>query len=519
MFPESILVLWGARRFGRPVRWQCERNEAFSADHHARDNVSTVQLALDANARFLGLKIETIANLGAYLGAYGPHSPTNNLGSLSGTYRTPHIHACVTGVFSNTCATSPYRGAGRPEASYAVERVIDVAARELDIDRAEIRRRNMIPPSAMPFDTGFVFTYDSGEFERNMDRAIALSQWHSFEERRAEAAQRSKLRGIGMASVIEIAAGPPAQPYEEFIEVRFDPGGNLTILTGTPSQGQGHETTFTQLIVDMLGVEEDRVRVLAGDTDVIPHGRGTFGSRAASVVATGLRQVSDRLVEKGKLIAAHLLEASTEDTEFSGGRFIVAGTDRAVSISEVARAAYQPSMLPKGVEPGFTAATVLAPAGPTYPNGCHICEVEIDPETGRAEMLGYTVVDDIGRVVNPMLAKGQIHGGVAQGAGQALFEAIQYDPESGQLVTGSFMDYCMPRATDIPAMTIENNEVPARNNPFGIKGAGEAGAVGALPAVMNAVNDALAPMGVRHFDMPATPERIWAAIRRTRTTS
>ena len=513
VFPETILVLWAARRLGRPVRWQCERTDALGADHHARDNVSMVQLALDADGHFLGLKVETTANLGAYLGAYGPHSPTNNLGSLSGTYRTPSIYACVTGAFSNTSPTSPYRGAGRPEASYAIERVIDVAAHEMGIDRVELRRRNMIPASAMPYNTGFVFTYDCGEFERNMDSVITLARWDTFEQRRERAAQRGKLRGIGMASVIEIAAGPPAQPFEEFVEVRFDPGGNVTILTGTHSQGQGHETTFTQLIVDILGVEPESVRVSCGNTDTVPHGRGTFGSRSASVVATGLRQVADRLIDKGKLIAAHLLEASVEDTEFSDGRFAVAGTDRAVSIGDVARASYRPAALPPGLEPGFAAAIISVPAGPTFPNGCHVCEVEVDPDTGAVDVLGYFVVDDIGRVVNPMLAKGQIHGGVAQGMGQALFEAIAYDSDGGQLVTGSFMDYCMPRATDIPAVAIENNEVLARNNPLGIKGAGEAGAVGALPAVMNAINDALAPLGIRHVDMPATPERIWMAIR------
>jgi carbon-monoxide dehydrogenase large subunit len=513
VFPESILVLWAARHLGRPVRWQCERNEAFACDHHARDNVSTVQLALDARGAFLGLKIETVANLGAYLGAYGPHSPTNNLGSLSGTYRTPSIYANVTGVFSNTCPTSPYRGAGRPEASYAIERVIDIAAREMNIDRVELRRRNMIPASAMPYNTGFVFTYDSGEFERNMDRVIALAQWDTFTQRRDASRKRGLLRGIGMASVIEIAAGPPSQPYEEFIEIRFDGSGDATILTGTHSQGQGHETTFVQLIVEVLGVAPDRVRVLCGNTDAITHGRGTFGSRSASVVATGLRQVADRLIEKGKVIAAHLLEVSADDTEFADGRFTIVGTDRGVSISEVAKAAYKPAMLPKGVEPGFSSAIISVPAGPTYPNGCHVCEVEIDPETGQVDVLSYTVVDDVGRVVNPMLAKGQIHGGVAQGMGQALFEAINYDPDGGQLVTGSFMDYSMPRATDLPAITIENNEVLARNNPFGIKGAGEAGAVGALPAVMNAINDALAPLGVRHVDMPATPQRVWDAIQ------
>ncbi len=512
IFPEQVLVLWASKRVGRPVRWQCERGEAFLADHHARDNVSTAELALDSGGKFLALRVTTTANLGAYLNVHGPHSSTNNLGGLAGTYTNPHIYSAVTGVLTNTSPTAPYRGAGRPEASFAIESVIDVAARDMGIDRAELRRRNMIPPSAMPYDTGFVFTYDSGEFEKNLDRALLMSDWKGFEERRDAARANGKLRGIGLASVIEIAAGPVAKPMEEFVEIRFDASGDVTMLAGTHSHGQGHETTYSQILVELLGIDPNRLRFVFGDTDAVFYGKGTFGSRSASVVATASRLVADKLIEKGKQIAAHLLEASAGDVEFADGQFAIAGTDRSVSITDVAKASFRSATLPKEIEPGFGASVVHQPAGPTFPNGCHVCEVEIEEDTGVVSVVGYCVVDDIGRVVNPLLAKGQVHGGIAQGLGQILLENILYENDSGQLLTGSFSDYAMPRAADLPFMTIETNEVLAKTNPFGIKGAGEAGCVGALPAIMNAVNDALAPLGAR-CEMPATPERVWRAIQ------
>ena len=516
IFPEQVLTLWASKRVGRPVRWQCERGEAFVADHHARDNLSTAELALDENGTFLALRVTTTANLGAYLNVHGPHSSTNNLGGLAGTYTTPAIYSAVTGVFSNTSPTSPYRGAGRPEASYAIESVIDVAAKQIGIDRAEIRRRNMIPPAAMPYDTGFVFTYDSGEFEKNLNRVVALADWNGFGARRAAAKKEGKLRGIGLASVIEIAAGPAAKPLEEFVEIRFDPSGDVTLLAGTHSQGQGHETAFTQMLVTLLGVDPKRVRFSCGDTDAVSYGKGTFGSRSASVVATASRIVADKLIEKGKLIAAHLLEAAPGDIEFEEGNFKIAGTDRVLPISEIAKASYKPTTLPPNIEPGFSASVIHTPAGPTFPNGCHVCEVEIDQDTGLVEVIGYWVVDDVGRVVNPLLAKGQVQGGVVQGLGQILLEHIRYEPDSGQLLTGSFSDYAMPRAADVPFMTIETNEVLAKSNPFGIKGAGEAGCVGALPAVMNAINDALSPLGAR-CEMPASPERVWRSIQNSKS--
>jgi carbon-monoxide dehydrogenase large subunit len=513
IFPEAVLVLWSARRVGRPVSWQCERGEAFLADHHARDNLTHVELALGEDGKFLGLRVNTTANLGAFLNVHGPHSPTNNLGSLSGTYTTPSIYAAVTGVFSHTSPTAPYRGAGRPEAAFVIERIIDVAARDLGIDRIELRRRNMIPPSAMPYNTGFVFTYDSGEFEKNMDRAATMADWQGFEARRKEAGVSGKLRGIGLASVIEIAGGPAAKPADEYVEIRFDSAGNLTMLTGTHSQGQGHETIFKQMLVEFLGVDPNRVRIVCGDTDAVYYGKGTFGSRTASVITTASQQVAQRLIAKGKTIAAHLFEASAEDIEFSDGWFTVAGTDRTMSISEVAQASHRTMALPPDIEPGFSASIVSTPAGPTFPNGCHVCEVEIDRDTGVVHVVGYWVVDDFGRIINPMTAEGQVHGGIVQGLGQILLEDIAYESDSGQILTASFSDYGMPHAADVPSLVIETNEVPAKTNPIGIKGAGEAGCVGALPAIMNAINDALQPLGLHYHDMPATPERIWRCLQ------
>jgi carbon-monoxide dehydrogenase large subunit len=515
-FPEYGLLLWAARKIGRPVRWTATRSESFLSDYHARDNHSTVELALDENGIFLGLRIRTLANLGAYLGFNTPHPSTNNLGGLAGTYRTPHIHAEVIGVYTNTQPMAPYRGAGRPEATYAIERVIDVAADELGIDRVELRRRNLIPPEAMPYKTGLVFTYDSGEFEKNMDRALAEADWAAFEARRAEAAQRGRLRGIGVANAIEIAGGPFKNPNEESAEIRFDANGAVTLFMGTHNHGQGHETAFRQLAVSLLGVAPERIRFVAGDTDAVAHGRGTFGSRSMMAGGTALIRATDKIVARGKAIAAHLLEAGESDIVFEDGRFLVAGTDRGVRIEEVAKTSYTAGKLPPGSEYGLSALAITAPAEATFPNGCHVCEVEIDEDTGEVEIVNYVVVDDVGTVINPLLVKGQIHGGVAQGLGQALLENLVYDPGSGQMVTGSFQDYAMPRADDMPSMNVISSPVPSPNNPLGLKGAGEAGTVGALPVIINAVVDALRPLGVTHLDMPASPARVWAAIRKAR---
>ncbi len=507
---EQAVLLWAARRLNRTLRWGADRSEALLSDAHARDNDSTVELALDEQGHFLGLRIRTVANLGAYLALLGPHSSTNNLGGLAGVYRTPAIFAEVLGAFTNTQPTAPYRGAGRPEATYAIERAIDVAAAQMGMDRAEIRRRNLITPDQMPFRTGLVFTYDSGDFPRAMDMAMQAADWDGFPARRAEAMARGKRLGLGIANAIEISAGPPKAPMEEGVEIRFASDGGCSLLLGTHSHGQGHETAFRQMAVTMLGLDMDKIRVAFGDTDSLPHGRGTFGSRSIVAGGTAMTKAAARIVERGKHIAGLMLEAAEADIEFAAGRFSVAGTDRALRIEQVARAAYAPGGLPPGEEKGFYASAVVAADDATFPNGCHICELEVDPETGAVALTRYLVVDDVGVVVNPLLLKGQIQGGVAQGLGQALMEEARFDAESGQLLAASFMDYAMPRATDMPFVEVLGNHCPTKSNPLGAKGAGEAGTVGALPAVISAVCDAI---GVTHLDMPATAERVWRAMR------
>ena len=514
LYPEMILTLWAARLIDRPVKWIAERSEGLISDHQARDNVSTVELALDKDGKFLALRVDTLANLGAYLALNGTLVPVNNLGGLAGIYITPAFDVTVTGVFSNTLPTSPYRGAGRPEASYCIERIIDVAAREMGIDKVELRRRNMIPANALPYKTALVYTYDSGEFETVMEKCLAAADWSGFEARRREARGRGRLRGIGIACVIEIAGGPHDVPMEEAAEIRFDGTGSVTFLMGTHNHGQGHETVFRQFASEFLGLAWDKVRIINGDTDAVYHGRGTFGSRSMATGGTAIFHAANKVIERGKEIAAHLLEASSLDIEFVDGRFRVAGTDRGMDITELAKAAFVPARMPKGMELGLQGVAVTAPEGATFPNGCHVCEVEIDPETGVTQLVSYTVIDDVGRAVNPLLLKGQIHGGIAQGVGQALMERIVPDPESGQMLSGSFMDYGMPRADDFPMFEVGSHDVPTRNNPLGIKGAGEAGTVGALPAVMSAVADALLPLGITHIDMPASPENIWRALQK-----
>jgi carbon-monoxide dehydrogenase large subunit len=516
VYPEMVLVMWAARKIRRPVKWIGDRSESFLSDFQARDNISDVSLALDEKGKFLALRVETLANLGAYISLNGTLVPFNNIGGLAGTYMTPAIHVAVTGVYSNTPPTCPYRGAGRPEASYCIERIIDIAAKETGIDRIELRRHNMIPPSAMPFKTGLVYTYDCGEFEKIMDKALDLADWKGAQTRQKEARKSGKLYGLGAVSVIEIAGGPALRPFDEGAEVRFDLTGSATILIGSHSHGQGHETTLRQIANHVLGLAPDNVRIVYGDTDQVFHGRGTFGSRTMSTGGAALVGAAKKIIDKGKRIAAHLLEASAGDIEFADGRFKVAGTDRGIDITEVAKASYVAQRMPKDLELGLDANAIVMPDGANYPNGCHICEVEIDPETGVAQIMRYTVVDDVGVTVNPLLLKGQIHGGIAQGVGQAFGEIVIWDKDSGQPVTGSFMDYVMPRADDFPYLEIGSHDVPTKNNPLGVKGAGEAGTVGALPATLNAVNDALSPLGIRHFEMPATPERLWRAIQTRR---
>jgi len=511
MYPELVLVLWAAKRLGRPVKWTSTRREGFVSDEPGRDNVSAAELALDARGRFLALRVALKVDIGAYLTPRSAGPATNNVGGLAGTYTTPAIHIESTGVYTNTTPTGPYRGAGRPEATYAIERVIDVAARELGIDPIELRRRNLIPPSAMPFKTGLVFTYDCGEFERVMTMALTRSDRAGFERRRAEARARGKLLGLGLANPIEVAGGPYTSVNPDTAELRINPDGSVSLFAGTTSMGQGNETAFAQIVSDRLGVPPERIQVFWGDSDALGAGRGNGGSGAISVGGAAVLRATERVVERGRRLAAHLLEAAAEDVTLRDGRFVVAGTDRDVAWSRVARAAYQRTQ-PAGLEPGFSETATFTPPSVTFPNGCHVCEVEIDPDTGAVRVVRYTVVDDVGRMINPLLVKGQIHGGAVQGLGQGLAEVLAYD-EAGQVLAGSFMDYALPRADDVPSFDVDAHEVPTRVNPLGAKGVGEAGTVGALPALLNAVNDALAPLGVRHLDMPASPERVWQAIR------
>ncbi len=513
VYPEHVLVLWAAKRLGRPVKWTSDRREGFVTDEHGRDNVSTAELALDANGKFLSLRVRITLNVGAYLTPRSAGPGTNNVGGVAGVYTTPAIHVQTTGVYSNTTPTGPYRGAGRPEATYAIERVIDVAALELKIDPVELRRRNLIPPTAMPFKTGLVFTYDCGDFGRGMEMAIDLADRAGFEKRRAEARQRGKLRGLGIANPVEVAGGPYTAMNPDTAELRVNPDGSVSLFTGSTSMGQGNETAFAQIVSDRLGVPPERIQVFWGDSDALGAGRGNGGSGALTVGGSAVTRATEKVIERGRRIAARLLEAAPEDIVHRDGKFTVTGTDRGVTFANVARAAYVPRQLPQGMEPGFSEQAAFTPPAVTFPNGSQICEVEIDEETGVVRIVRHSVVDDVGRMVNPMLVKGQIHGGVVQGLGQGLFEELAYDPTTAQLLAGSFMDYVMPRADDMPLFGVDSHEVPTQVNPLGAKGVGEAGTVGALPALLNAVNDALAPLGVRHLDMPVTSERVWRAIR------
>ena len=516
-YPEHRLVLLAARKLRRPVNWTCERSEAVQADEHARDNVSEAELALDKAGRFLGLRVKTLANVGAYISSERNLLATfGNVGTLTGVYDIPVAHVAVLAVMANTNGTAPYRGAGRPEATYVIERLIDDTARELAIDPIELRSRNLIASSALPCKTALGLNYDCGDFPANQAKALAQADWAGFSKRRDEAEARGRLRGIGIANPIEKAAGPG----QEFAEIRFHPSGNATLLMGSKNQGQGHETVFKQVLNERLGLDPAVVQYIDGDTDRVAFGIGTNGSRSTVIGGSALWMAADKVIAKSKRIAAHLLEAADIDVEFAvgadGGNFAVAGTDRRISLTEVAKASFQAGRLPPGLEGGLYESGTFAPEDNTYPNGCHICEVEIDPDTGALDIVRYVVIDDVGTVVNPIGLKGQIHGGIAQGLGQALMEQVVYDRESGQNLTGSFMDYSMPRADAMPYMEIISNPVPTKRNPLGAKGAGEAGTVGALPAIINAIVDALSPLGVKTLDMPATSARIWHAIRDAR---
>jgi carbon-monoxide dehydrogenase large subunit len=527
-YAEEAIVTWASKKVARPIKWTSERSEAFLSDAHGRDHLTTCELALDEDANFLGLRVSTTANMGAYLSTFAPSIPTYLYATLlAGQYRTPAIYAEVKAVFTNTVPVDAYRGAGRPEACYLIERLVENAARETGVDKAEIRRRNFVPEEAFPYNTPVALTYDIGKFAKCLDMGLELADYAGFPARKAEAARRGKLRGIGLASYIEAcgiapsnvagALGARAGLYES-AEIRFHPTGSVTVFTGSHSHGQSHETTFAQIVSDRFGIPIENVEVVHGDTSKIPFGMGTYGSRSLAVGGSAIVKAVDKVVNKARKIAAHMLEAAEADVEFKDGRFTVAGTDKSLGIGDVALSAYVPHNFPLDeLEPGLDEQAFYDPKNFTYPNGTHVCEVEIDPETGVTKIVNFVAADDFGRVINPMVVEGQVHGGLVQGIGQALLEHAVYDPETGQLLSGSFMDYCMPRADDVPSFRVAyHEEAPCTHNPLGVKGCGEAGTIGAAAAVMNAVVDALAERGVGHLDMPATPERVWRAIQGTR---
>ena len=522
LYAEETAMVWASKRVGRPIRWAAERSEAFISDAHGRDHVTHAELALDAQGKFLAMRVDTTANLGAYLSTFASCIPTILYATLlAGQYTTPAIFCEVTAVFTNTVPVDAYRGAGRPEATYVVERIVHQAAVEMGIPQDEIRRRNFI--RSFPYQTPVALSYDIGDYDACLDEAMKMADVAGFEARKADSAKRGKLRGIGYASYIEAcgiapsniagALGARAGLYEAG-EVRVHPTGSVTVFTGSHSHGQGHETTFAQLVAGRLGVPVENVDVVHGDTGRIPFGMGTYGSRSLAVGGTAIVKAIDKIVAKGKKIAAHLLEASEGDIEFADGKFTVAGTDRSKTFGEVALTAYVPHNYPLDkLEPGLNETAFYDPTNFTFPAGTHICEVEIDPDTGSVEIQRFTACDDFGNIINPMIVEGQVHGGLAQGIGQALLENCVYDPESGQLLSGSLMDYALPRADDLPSFEVATKVTPCTHNPIGAKGCGEAGAIGAPAALMNAVHDALASVGVTRIDMPASPHRVWQAIR------
>ena len=509
LYPEQVLVLWAAQRTGRAVAWMGERADGFLSDYQARDNVYTGELALDAEYRFLALRVTSTAAMGAYLAPKGQLSPTANMPALAGVYRLPAILTTVTGVFSNTAPTEVYRGAGRPEAVYLLERLVDHAARELGLDRLDLRRRNLLTPAEFPYATGLGLRYDSGDFPGMLDAALAKAEAAAFPDRRAMAEAAGKLRGLGWAHYCERVAGS----WGEHGSLELRPDGRITVLVGTMSNGQGHQTAYAQLVAAQLGIDPDDIDVVQGDTDRIPFSHGTGGSASIPIAGAALAEAAIDLVKQATPLAADALEAAEADIEFHAGAFHIAGTDRSVTLKTVAR------LLGQGDAPAMlNGAGFWKPTGPTFPNGCHIAEVEVDTETGEWSIERYTMLHDFGRVLNPMLLQGQLQGGVAQGIGQAKCEQVLHDPESGQVLTGSLMDYQLPRADDLPALELISVPTDAPTHPLGIKGSGEAGAAGGAPAAMNALMDALACAGVRHIDMPATPEKVWRAVREAQRT-
>jgi carbon-monoxide dehydrogenase large subunit len=508
LYPEWVLVLWAARRLGRPVKWVAERTEEFVAGTQGRDNHTRARLALDEDSRFLGLDVSTVANLGAYLSSNGPGSSTNSPATaMGGVYAIPAIFMDVRGTFTNTVPIDAYRGAGKPEANYLIERLIDIAARRIGSDPVSLRRRNLI--AEFPYRSALGMTIDCGRFAANLDDALARAQDAAFAARRAAAAARGRLRGLGVGCFLETARGTP----NEGAEIRFNPDGGVSLILGTQSNGQGHETSYPQIAAALLGLPLATFRLVQADTTVVKSGAGHGGARSMHQGGTALVKAAEAVIEKGRAIAAGLLQADLADVVFTAGHFVVPGTGREMDLLAVARAATDPANLPGGMVPGLDSYAFNLSDLFTFPNGCHIAEVEIDPETGVITLERYTVVDDYGRLINPMLTKGQVQGGVAQGIGQALLEHTVYDSGSGQLLSGSLMDYALPRANDLPPFDITLAELPTAANPLGVKGSGQAGCIAAPQTIVNAIVDALAPLGIEHLDMPVTPERVWRAIR------
>jgi aerobic carbon-monoxide dehydrogenase large subunit len=525
-YAEEAILTWASKKVRRPIKWTADRSDSFMTDAQGRDHVTKGELALDKDGTFLGLRVQTNANMGGYLSTFAPAIPTYLYATLlAGLYKTPVIYCNVKAYFTNTVPVDAYRGAGRPEACYLIERLVEQAARETGIDKIEIRRKNFIAAAEMPYQTPVALEYDSGDFIRNLEDGLKSADFDGFAARRAASEKDGKIRGIGLATYIEAcgiapsavagALGARAGLFES-AEVRVHPTGSVTVFTGSHQHGQGHETTFAQLVADGLGVAVENVEVVHGDTDRIQFGMGTYGSRSLAVGGSAIVKAMDKVVEKGKKIAAHLLEASVDDIEFDAGTFRVSGTDKELGIGDIALTAYVPHNYPiEELEPGLDETAFYDPKNFTYPNGCHIAEVEIDPGTGEVTLCSFNAVDDFGKIINPMIVEGQVHGGLVQGIGQALMENCVYD-DQGQLVTGSFNDYCMPRADDVPNFTVGTNEgAPCTHNPLGVKGCGEAGTIGAGAAVTNAVLDALGTQGIHDIDMPATPHRVWQALQQS----
>jgi carbon-monoxide dehydrogenase large subunit len=510
-YPEDALVCWASRRCsGRPVKWVATRSESFLGDAHGRDQVVTGELALDEKGKILGMRMNALHAMGSHLFEASIVVPLFALKLAPGVYDIPAVHAVAQAVLTNTAPMAPYRGAGRPEATFLIEQLIERAARVIGVDSIEIRRRNFIPASAMPHKLHSGIAYDSGDFTRVMDDCLRLADWNGFPKRAAESKKNGKLRGRGIGYFVEEAA-----IFNDRMVIRFDPSGTLMIIAGTHSHGQGHQTVYAQMVHEWLGVPIESISFVQGDTNEVAVGRGTYGSRSMHVGGNALKRAADAIIEKAKPMAAMMMEAAAGDIEFKDGSFHIVGTDRSLPLTAVAQSLHRPMFLPPQFEVGLEASGTFAAEPSNYPNGCHVCEVEIDPETGVVTLARYASVGDVGKIMNSLLCEGQIHGGVAQGVGQALMESIVFDA-GGQLVTGSFQDYAMPRADDFPDFLSELTEVPSTTNPLGIKGAGEAGATGAPPAVISAILDALRPFGIEHIDMPATPNRIWQAIHKAR---